>query len=99
MAIVALDLVASTASGTAGKQFTDLPPSRFAYSEWQKWTEQALTTIPVPTILTQTLRVQRDFPNPIDYKDYQDYSWLEPGIYSTTTRILTQNSTYAGYSS
>jgi len=38
----------------------------------------SFTTIPVPTILTQTLRVQRDFPNPIDYQDYR-YSWLEPG--------------------
>ena len=58
----------------------DLPPRGSVYSEWQRWIEPALTTLPIPTVLTQTLRVQRDFPNPRDYQRLVDYTWIQRSI-------------------
>ncbi|SRR6266446_2709248 len=72
VAVMAFKAAAVTANPVVGKIY-DLPPRGFVYSEWQKWTESGLTTLPVPTLLTQTLRVQRDWPNPYPVNWYQDW--------------------------
>src|SRR5882672_5160827 len=72
-----VNVVAATSGGIAGKQFTDLPPRGFVYSEWQKWSNDNLTNLPTPRILTQTLRVQKDWPNPYTVTWYR--SWEDRG--------------------
>src|SRR6266853_418788 len=74
---VAIEIVVATAAGNPFVNNTDLPTRGFVYSEWQRWTESGLTTLPTPTVLTQTLRVKSDFPNPYPVTWYR--SWEHRG--------------------
>src|SRR6266853_323570 len=74
---VAIEIVVATAAGNPFVNNTDVPTRGFVYSEWQRWTESGLTTLPTPTVLTQTLRVKSDFPNPYPVTWYR--SWEHRG--------------------
>src|SRR6266853_1728278 len=71
---VAIEIIVAAAAGNPFVNNTDLPPRGFLYSEWQKWTESGLTTLPTPTVLTQTLRIKNDCPNPHPVTWYQSWT-------------------------
>src|SRR5258708_3456456 len=65
---------------------TNLPPSGYVYSDWYKWTDDTNTLLPTPTVLTQTLRVQKDWPNPYPVTWYR--SWEEHTLLPKPTPFL-----------
>jgi len=78
--------VAGAAANPFVSHISDLPPRGFVYSEWQKFTDDTNTQLPTPTILTQTLRVQKDFPNPYPVTWYR--SWEEQTVLPRPTPFL-----------
>lgn len=76
----------SAASSPVVSRITDLPPRGYVYSEWQKWADDTNTLLPTPTVLTQTLRVQKDWPNPYPVTWYR--SWEEHTVLPRPTPFL-----------
>ncbi len=62
--VLALKPNSGAATAPVVSNISDLPPRGTTYSEWQKWTQNGLTTLPIPRVLTQTLRVQQSWSNP-----------------------------------
>jgi hypothetical protein len=83
--VIAIKPAASTANPFVS-HITDLPPRGYVYSEWYKWVESGLTTLPTPRVLTQTLRVQKDWPNPYPVTWYR--SWEEHTLLPKPTPFL-----------